>query len=861
MKSIFTILLILFYLLNINYAQIKCIHQSKYDKTYNLNSLEGPESYLTFISQNDKPDLRAHINFCENATHTCILNKIKAPFIQELGCKTIGEKIVYEPTIDGLKIVLTGEEKDCVKNNGQRNLTINLVCGTRYDSTLFKKQIEDNKIKEIAKCIYDVTYLTNTVCVPCPTGCGDINSYGTCDINDQKGCVCDSYTNGEICDHSRIEITNKLEVIANGGNVTFKGYFGDNSSPTEISIDEFKCDPIFYISENELKCKAGENQGTKDVILRIGKLEPVHTKIFFNGCIGNCSSNGECQFDREYKCNCNSLTNGKYCEHYDLNLNSIAPLNISGGITTLYGNFGSPNDNFPFIVYIGSYQQCINLTHINETTITCYVGPGSGIHNAIISIGKFNSSAKVEFKYIECSLNCSNHGICLVLEEYGTGSCDCDSQTIGNSCEISKLYISSIDSTSIEGGNVTIYGYFGILTSKATILIGDLQCTDINQFNNSTINCIIGKGSGIKDVEIIDNDLIALGKKIFKYIQPSFNCSTNCYLNGNCNTTNGACICSEGFTGIDCSSNGLSPSTPNVNLTTGESSIINEKSQYFISIFSLVEINYNGTIVKEFLLENSWNKSSSSSSSSSSTNDTNINNIVTFSQNLNNDSNCKIEYIIEQVVGKDKMFSFCDVDFIVVSGSIKLTIVIENYKYLNNLNSLQLIIKSTIGKNETNNNNINNIDCNSKKLNINSEKLDNSNSLNNYFSISKDSKTFYGRFINKVLSDDRPTFISTSVINNNYNSNNDMVLIGLDLPHFLKKVIIDPDFSLLVNSDFKTSCDDTRPKWFLYVVIGAPAVTFVLIIIVGSVIYYKKKVEIKIIKHNIKMAAKGLKEK
>ncbi|EAL68926.1 hypothetical protein DDB_G0276849 [Dictyostelium discoideum AX4] len=206
------------------------------------------------------------------------------------------------------------------------------------------------------------------------------------------------------------------------------------------------------------------------------------------------------------------------------------------------------------------------------------------------------------------------------------------------------------------------------------------------------------------------------------------------------------------------------------------------------------------------------------------------------------------------------MFSFCDVDFVVVSGSIKLTIVIENYKYLNNLNNLQLIIKSKIGKNETNNNNI---DCNSKKLNINSEKLDNSNSLNNYFSISKDSKTFYGRFINKVLSDDRPTFISTSVINNNYNNsnNNDVVFIGLDLPHFLKKVIIDPDFSLLVNSDFKTSCDDARPKWFLYVVIGAPAVTFVLIIIIGSVLYYKKKVEIKIIKHNIKMAAKGLKEK
>ncbi|KAM9981852.1 hypothetical protein ACTFIY_004153 [Dictyostelium cf. discoideum] len=854
MKSILTILL-LFYILNTSYAQISCIHQNIYDKTYNLTSLKEPTYYETIIIPNDGSKLKAFINFCQNVEKYCLLNKIKAPFLQESGCKTIGDNIHYEPTVDGLKIKLAGKEEDCVRNNNQRNLTINLVCNTTNDLTLFKNQIINNPIMEIATCIYNVTYLTDTVCVPCPRGCGVINKHGTCDRKNQKGCECDSYTNGEICDHSRIEITNKLEVNANGGNVTFKGYFGDNSYLTSISIEETNCMGIYYISENELICTTGKNQGTKEVILEIGDLGKVYTHIFFNGCLENCFSNGECRFDHEYTCNCNSLTSGNYCQYYDLKLISIVPLNISGGLTTLYGNFGSPDDSFSFTVYIGDYQQCINITHINETTITCYVGPGTGIHNTTISIGNFNSSI-VEFKYIECSLNCSNHGICLDVED-GTGFCNCDSQTIGNGCEISKLYISSIDSTSIEGGNVTIYGYFGILTSNVTILIGDLQCTDINQFNNSTINCIIGKGSGIKDVEIIDNDLKALGKKIFKYIQPSFNCSTNCYLNGRCNTTNGACICNEGFTGIDCSSNGLSPSTPNVNLTTGESSIVNEKSQYFISIFSLAEINYNGTIVKEFLLENSWNKSSSSSSTSSSTNDTNINNIVTFSQNLNNDSNCKIEYIIEQVVGKDKMFSFCDVDFIVVSGSIKLTIVIENYKYLNNLNNLQLIIKSTIGKNKTNNNN----DCNSKKLNINSEKLDNSNSLNNYFSISKDSKTFYGRFINKVLSDDRPTFISTSVINNNNNNINDMVLIGLDLPHFLKKVIIDPDFSLLVNSDFKTSCDDTRPKWFLYVVIGAPAVTFALIIIIGSVMYYKKKVEIKIIKHNIKMVAKGLKEK
>lgn len=454
----------------------------------------------------------------------------------------------------------------------------------------------------------------------------------------------------------------------------------------------------------------------------------------------------------------------------------------------------------------------------------------------------------------DCPLNCSQpHGTCNRV----TGECECDSQTNGKGCELSRIYINSVDSTTINGGTTYLHGYFGIYNTTTTttsqrlsIKIGELQCKNIQVINDSTIQCDIGPGEGIKDVTIIDMDISYTGKQIFQYTKIKHSCPNDCTSssNGICNTDLGICTCINGFTGFNCNSQDSNPdapsSKPNINETTGEASISNDGSNYQISIYSLVELNFNGSTVNEFLLSNKWNKTNNNNN----TNNDN-NRIVVFSQFISNAS-CTIEYSIEEVIGKNKNYSFAGVNFTLSPGSLKLTVSIQNYTYHSTLNSIQLRIKSSLGDyNNSNNNSNGNKNCNAKKLDINTNDFKNDQSLN-YLTISKDSKTFYGRFINKVISDGRETFMSTSIVG----QRTDSILIGLNLPH-CKTCLIDPDFSLLVDQDYKTSCDDddSRPKWFLPVVIVAPAVGAAIIIIIGSIIYKRHRVGIRILKQKIKL--------
>ncbi|KAN0027049.1 hypothetical protein ACTFIU_009729 [Dictyostelium citrinum] len=206
--------------------------------------------------------------------------------------------------------------------------------------------------------------------------------------------------------------------------------------------------------------------------------------------------------------------------------------------------------------------------------------------------------------------------------------------------------------------------------------------------------------------------------------------------NGICNTDTGVCTCINGYTGFNCNSkennNPDSPSSkPIINETTGEASISNDGLKYKISIYSLVELNFNGSTINEFILSNKWNKSNNSNNNN---NNNNNNRFVTFSQYISNAS-CTIEYSIEEVIGITKDYTFAGISLTLSPGSLKLTVSIQNYTYQSTLNSIQLRIKSSLG-NDFRSSNLDDNDCNSKKLDIDTNNFKNDQALN-YLMISK----------------------------------------------------------------------------------------------------------------------------
>ncbi|KAN0033590.1 hypothetical protein ACTFIV_000051 [Dictyostelium citrinum] len=437
-----------------------------------------------------------------------------------------------------------------------------------------------------------------------------------------------------------------------------------------------------------------------------------------------------------------------------------------------------------------------------------------------------------------CPIDCTLliHGVNCNEDSW---KCNCDTQTYGDYCDQSKIYISSVDSTTTDGGTTFLNGYFGnTISERLNITIGSLQCNDIIVYNSSTISCNIGKGEGIKKVILIDQDLKCIGT--FQYLKIKQPCPNDCFSstkNGICDENTGICSCNQNITGLDCGTKiktDVPISKPSINDTTGTTTITNENSFYQIGIYSLLEFSFNGSKVNEFILYEKWNKSIIGNENDDG------NKISYFNQTLPSMENCTIEYSIEEIINY-KNYSFAGIDFNLLPGSIKLRILIKGYKFSNTLNTLQLRIKSTYLQNESRN------DCNSKSLNIDTNNLKNQQLLN-YITISKDSKTLYARFINKVISDGRVTLISNSIVGQGTES----LLVGLNLPHCVKECEIDPDFGVLVDSQYKSSCDggdtDLRRKWFLPVVIAVPIVGFSLFVIIGAVLYKKYYVSIKILK-------------
>ncbi|KAK5579817.1 hypothetical protein RB653_009504 [Dictyostelium firmibasis] len=456
--------------------------------------------------------------------------------------------------------------------------------------------------------------------------------------------------------------------------------------------------------------------------------------------------------------------------------------------------------------------------------------------------------------YLNCSEDCTGKGFCdrnsgqCICNCHDKGSCDirnrvckCETFWLGDECTIPDHYVSSVNAPNILGGNVTLIGWYGYDHVNPSVFIGTLECKPIYEISTSTIICYVGAGSGVKSVTVIQNGHSWTGQNIFLYNNTIMNCPNDCTNStmGICDQRIGQCNCLKpNFVGPDCSIEVVQQppkSNTTVDTNSGSTDLNNDKTKYTIKITKLLELNFNNKPINSIdLLENNWNFKKINAS-------TETNNFYIFNKII--PSKCNITFTIEEIE-KDKEFTFADITFKVLSGSIKLTIEISNYTYDSGLNTLQLQMESSVGTTKTDDT------SSGEQCDIaNIDNIDEKSSLN-YVTITKEGKTLFGRFINRALSDQRPTYISSDIVNKNDSS----ITIGLNLPHCIN-CIIDPeylDFSILVqNKDYISDCksgdnNNNERVWFLPVVIVVPVVSATTIVILSLVFYTKYRRTLKL---------------
>ncbi|KAM9996184.1 hypothetical protein ACTFIY_002361 [Dictyostelium cf. discoideum] len=115
-------------------------------------------------------------------------------------------------------------------------------------------------------------------------------------------------------------------------------------------------------------------------------------------------------------------------------------------------------------------------------------------------------------------------------------SCECDSQSTGKLCEISKMFFSSISYVQEKGGLVFLNGYFGTEYGKSQFNItidGNENCRNVTQLSESLIKCDIGPGFGFKDVFLEDRGLSIYKQYQLQYIGNIINGNNNANNNKN----------------------------------------------------------------------------------------------------------------------------------------------------------------------------------------------------------------------------------------------------------------------------------------------------------------------------------------
>ncbi|EAL71594.1 hypothetical protein DDB_G0271808 [Dictyostelium discoideum AX4] len=320
---------------------------------------------------------------------------------------------------------------------------------------------------------------------------------------------------------------------------------------------------------------------------------------------------------------------------------------------------------------------------------------------------------------------------------------------------------------------------------------------------------------------------------------PTIKCKTTCgesNKQGYCSVTQAVCICYSPWIGVDCQSQIVTVPPPKINETNPSTEITTPstseiKYSSIVSIVSLRELDYNDNVVNNYTFDKWVFKSIS---------DTQNKKIYSYFSNItmNNQVVSNITSTLEWN-SQASIVQFAGQDISLNPSSIKYTISISKYNFLNQLNTLQLVMSASIQA--QNNPQSENDECSSNSFGNSSSSPNQDKIDSNYMQLQVNDHSFYGRFIKRCLLDSRIVPISNSKLDENQieqKSNNKISsFIGINIPWFSSEAIIDPDFSVLL-SHSDNPCNGVNgdsgltKSQLIGIIVGSVCLFIVLFIIV-----------------------------
>ncbi|KYQ88586.1 EGF-like domain-containing protein [Tieghemostelium lacteum] len=305
------------------------------------------------------------------------------------------------------------------------------------------------------------------------------------------------------------------------------------------------------------------------------------------------------------------------------------------------------------------------------------------------------------------------------------------------------------------------------------------------------------------------------------------------------------CECLDGWKGEICDSQviNLPPLSPLPDQPSYNTS--NDNIGLQVSIKSVRELNFNQNLIREQPLS-SWTFNQNSTSEKQS-----------LFYTTSPFTNCSIEVSIDYF-NKDSIVQFANINSTKHSGTIKYSIRINSWPFIQKTNQLQLIFRTSVTNNDNSKDS-----CSYKTI----EYEDNDNVQNvKLIDIQINSQTFSSSFSELAVVDGLVRKVNNVIILNSDQDENDsntqsQSFIGINTPYHNDYIIIDPDFSLLVSyvppedkegSICSSPSKSKLTKAQLAGIIVAASVVFIAAVIIFSYFIFTKSIRGKIIVHAIK---------
>ncbi|KAN0025157.1 hypothetical protein ACTFIV_009573 [Dictyostelium citrinum] len=261
---------------------------------------------------------------------------------------------------------------------------------------------------------------------------------------------------------------------------------------------------------------------------------------------------------------------------------------------------------------------------------------------------------------------------------------------------------------------------------------------------------------------------------------------------GYCPTDLSGCICNSPFSGKSCSE--VSSGTE---IKPGEKPDIisnhtsnGETFSYAIEILELIEYNIIGKPINRVKFDKWTFNNLTTSDLSQYVYSTNF----TYNSVLTN-----INVFIKYFKNRDKVY-FANRLLDIAEGTIKYQVEMSNYQFESRVNSLSLVMRTTINSNQENR-------CVVKAQG-------NSSIASDFVQIQVNGVSIFGKLIKLAIIDQKIQQVSNTISQtlDGYSELNTGSYIQINLPYYSKSVSLDPDFSVLLNPDARDQCSGISDK-------------------------------------------------